>query len=65
MARLSFQVNYAVYSCDNCLHRDYEVDMGYYCSYYESDWWYGKDLYRENEAGLTESCPVIKERKNV
>lgn len=60
MTQLFFQVT--VSSCDNCPHKEYSIDEGYYCSYYSFDYWDGKDLYRENESGLTESCPEIKER---
>ena len=62
---LSFPVNYTVYGCDDCPHKEYSFEEGNYCSYYDFDYWSGKDLYKENQSGLTESCPVIKERKNV
>lgn len=65
MTKLSFQVSYTVYNCDDCPHKGYSWGEGDYCSYYALDYWDGRELYRENESGLTESCPLIKEGKNV
>lgn len=63
MTILSFPVSYTVYSCDDCPHKRHSLDEGDYCSYYDFDYWSGRHLYKENESGLTESCPEIKKLK--
>ena len=60
---LTFSVSYIVSGCDDCPHRDFDsYQAESYCSRTFDDY-IGRKIYEQNRDGLTESCPIIQERK--